>query len=289
MNCKPAVLLMLSFALSSCVQTTPDQEMCKSGQNLDQRIATCTRLIESGQLSPSDLANVFHNRGAAWAGRRDYDRAIADYNEALRINPVYVLALYGRFMATQSKTDNANAKVPRKEAKPQTSIPADIDYVARGLAWAQKRDYDRAIADYTEALRVNPKDAKAYTYRAVAWSNKNNYERAVADYSEAIRINPQHVDAHNSAAWLLATAPVASVRNGTRAVEVARKAAELSSWKDGNILDTLAAAYAEAGNFPEAVRWQEKAMQFPEFMKDQEAGARGRLELYRNDRPYHQP
>src|SRR5262245_14752574 len=117
MNRKPAVLLMLTFVLSACIQTTPEQELCKSGQNLDQRIATCTRLIELGQLSPADLANVFHNRGAAWADKRDYDRAIADYNEALRINPVYVLALYGRFMATQSKTDSRNANVPRKEVK----------------------------------------------------------------------------------------------------------------------------------------------------------------------------
>ena len=101
--------------------------------------------------------------------------------------------------------------------------------------------------------------------------------------------NPQNAGIHNSAAWLLATAPVAAVRNGARAVELARKAAELSKSKDADILDTLAAAYAEAANFSEAVRWQEKALEFPEFAKDQGDAARKRLERYRKGQPYHQP
>ena len=294
MNCKHAVLLMLAFVLSSCGQSGPDYELCKSAQSLDQRIAACTRLIGSGQLSSTDLANVHHHRGAAWAGKNEHDRAIADYSDALHLNPLLVRAYYDRFLANRSKSTRITAGVPSKDAKPRDNRPKDTippdspDHVNLGLAAAQKREYDRAITHYTEALRVNPNDPRAHMYRAAAWSNKGNYERAAADYSEAMRLNPQHAGVHNSAAWVLATAPTASVRNGARAIEVARKAAELTSWKDGNILDTLAAAYAEAGNFPEAVSWQEKAIQFPDFMKDQGDGARARLELYRKRQPFHQ-
>lgn len=294
MKCRTAFLLMLAFALSSCGQSGPDHEMCKSGLNLDQRIEACTRLISSGQLSRPDQANAYHSRGAAWASRRDYGRAIADYDEALRLNPIHALAHFDRFMAGRDKAASRTSSVPRKDSRPKeapskAARPAEtVDYVERGLAWAQNRNYDRAIADYTQALQVNPKDPRAHMYRAAAWSNKGNYERAIADYTESMRLNPQHAGVHNSAAWLLATAPIASVRNGTRAVEVARKAAELSAWKDGNVLDTLAAAYAEAGNFAEAVRWQEQATKFPDFMQDQGDGARARLELYRKRQPFHQ-
>ena len=77
-----------------------------------------------------------------------------------------------------------------------------------------------------------------------------------------------------------------AIRNGARAVELGRTAAELSGWKDANSLDTLAAAYAEAGNFAEAVRWQEKALESPEFTKNQGPDARQRLALYRKQQPY---
>ncbi len=130
--------------------------------------------------------------------------------------------------------------------------------------------------------------ATAFHQRGLARADKRDFGGAISDYNEALRINPQNAGIHNSAAWLLATAPVASVRNGARAVELARKAAELSKSKDADILDTLAATYAEAANFSEAVRWQEKALEFPEFAKDQGDAARKWLERYRKGQPYHQ-
>ncbi len=397
MKCRLVFLAVFALTLTSCGEKGPDFDACKSGQNADQRIAACTRLIGTEQLSSPDLANAFHQRGAAWAAKRDFDRAIADFDEALRANPIHAFAHYDRFMAQQNKGEKPIEKkksvgVSAKEAKPQASTPTDssghvnrgvalaekrdhdraiveyneavrvdpknanayynraiswgnkrdydraiadygeairlnpqyakaynnrglawangkrdydqaiADYTEalrhdpkdslahnnRGVAWRAKRDYDRAIADYTEAIRLNPQYALAHYNRGVAWSDKRNYVNAIADYNEATRINPQSLNAHNSAAWLLATAPVAAVRNGARAVEFARKAAELTAWKDGDVLDTLAAAYAEAGNFPEAVSWQEKAMEFPDFMKSQGDDARKRLELYRKRQAYRQ-
>ena len=429
MNRILAILPVLLLALWSCgEQSLVSLDECNStSSSADQRISACTRLLTPGQLSSRDRASAFHERGVAWAEKRDYDRAIADYNEALRINPLYAFAYYHRFIATRDKHGDAGSNTGRNEAplppainpkdaagynkrgigwaekrdydraitdynealrlNPQYQFayynrgiawrnkgdydraiadyneavrlnPKDADaYNNRGYAWSSKRDYDRAIADYNEALRLNPKDAKAYNNRGFAWSskrdydhaiadynealrldpqyafayynrgnawrnkrdydraiadysetlrinprhalayynrglardNKSEYDRAIADYNEALRINPKHVGVNNSAAWLLATAPVAAVRNGARAVELARKAAELSESKDADILDTLAAAYAEAGVYSEAVRWQEKALEFPEFAKTQGDAARKRIELYRKGQPYHQP
>ncbi len=303
-----AIAPVLLLALSACGQRPPDYEVCKSTQNPDQRIAACTQVISSGRLATPDLANALHARGKAWAGKGDHRRARADYEEALRANPIYAPALYDRFMLALNSGDRDNAAarkaVPRKDATSSDAAKKDAakkavaalvgdskdpaEYVRRGREWSDKREYDRAIAEFNEALRLDPKHAGAYFQRGFALQSKGDYARAITDYLEVTRIEPANANPHNSAAWLLATAPVATARNGALAVEAARKAAELSKWKNGDILDTLAAAYAESGKFADAVRWQEKAMEIPEFMQGQADEARARLALYRAGRPYHQ-
>jgi predicted Zn-dependent protease len=132
-----------------------------SGGTVDDRIDACTRAITSGKLSTDYLAKTFLNRGNAWKAKGDYERAIADYNEATRLNPQYAHALNNR-----------------------------------GNAWEAKGEYERAIADYNEAIRLNPQYAGAFSHRGDAWSGKGNYERAIADYNEAIRLNPQYAYAY---------------------------------------------------------------------------------------------
>ncbi len=117
-----------------------------------------------------------------------------------------------------------------------------------------------------------------------AWYDKGEYDKAIADYSEAIRLIPKVVVAHNSLAWLLATCPDAKYRNGSQAVEHATKACELSSWKNLGALDTLAAAYAEAGDFEKAVEWQTKAVSMAS--ENEKPDYQSRLDLYRAGKPY---
>src|SRR5262245_37084493 len=113
MNGRLVVVPLVLLALSSCgggTQSNADFGACKSNPNADQQIAACTQVIASGQLSWSDRANAFHNRGTAWAGKRDYGRAIADYDEAIHLNPLYVVAYYNRFMAQHSRSESAAPK-----------------------------------------------------------------------------------------------------------------------------------------------------------------------------------
>ncbi len=134
-------------------------------------------------------------------------------------------------------------------------------------------------------VRRLERPAARYYHSGRVWSEKKEYEKAIADYSEAIRLDPKHAGAHNGLAWILATCTDARYRDGGRAVELAKKACELSEWSDANVIDTLAAAYAEVGDFDAAVKWESKAIELLGDRKMKE-DLRSRLELYRERKPY---
>jgi serine/threonine-protein kinase len=100
---------------------------------------------------------------------------------------------------------------------------------------------------------------------------------------EALKRDPRHAGTFNQLGWVWATCPDPDVRNGPRAKECATRACELTEWAEPGFLDTLAAACAECGEFDDAVRWQEKAIELAD--PDRAADYRGRLGLYRTRKP----
>ncbi|HLJ94686.1 MAG TPA: hypothetical protein VKU02_15980 [Gemmataceae bacterium] len=151
---------------------------------------------------------------------------------------------------------------------------------SRGTARAKKKDCDRAIKDYNEAIRLNPGSALVFANRGMAWHQKKAYEQEINDYEEALRLDSTNVSFHNRLAWVLATCPNDGLRDGKQAIDHTTEACERSSWKDPNYLDTLAAAYVESGDCNEAVRWQAKAIELGLSDPDAEAEAKAHLHLY---------
>ena len=93
--------------------------------------------------------------------------------------------------------------------KPYAINPNDAAYYCnRGTAWNGKGEYDKAIADYNQALAIDPNDADHYWGRGIAWDGKGEYDKAIADYNQALAVNPNDVEACNSLGWLHATTPV---------------------------------------------------------------------------------
>jgi tetratricopeptide (TPR) repeat protein len=195
-------------------------------------------------------AREFAARAGDWLRVQMYDKAIADCNEAIDLGCRDPLA-----------------------------------HIYRGLAWREKKEYGKAIADYTEVIRLDPQNAFAYFARASAWGAKQEYARADADLAEALRLDPQNPFTCNGRAWTWATCPDPKYRNGQKAVEAATKACELTDWNEAGIIDTLAAAYAEAGDFTLAIKWQTRALELETQTKNKEAYV-ARLKLYQGKRAY---
>ncbi|MDR1252107.1 MAG: tetratricopeptide repeat protein [Treponema sp.] len=157
----------------------------------DRAIADYTQAI---RLDPN-FAEAYFNRGDAFDEKGDYDTAIADYTQAIRLDPNYTRAYYYRGISYDNKKDYDRAIADYTQA-----IRLDPNYTAaynnRGVAYYNKEDYDRAIADYTQAIRLDPNYAKAYFNRGDAFDEKGDYDTAIADYTQAIRLDPNYTAAY---------------------------------------------------------------------------------------------
>jgi tetratricopeptide (TPR) repeat protein len=234
------------------------------------------------RLDPS-FARAHVNRGYTRYVMREYDRAIASYDEAIRLG--LVGTHYERANAWFDRGDRERA-VADFSAALRNDRAHVLDYLGRVKASDRPTDRERALAGFGEAIRLAPQAPDAYYSRGSAWYTWREYSRALADFAEVIRLDPRHVGAHGGTAWLLSTAPDAAIRDGRRAVGFARRACELSDWQSPYAMQTLAIAYAEANDYAEAVRWMEEAFKFPDFARDAGAEAHERLALFRSGKPY---
>jgi tetratricopeptide (TPR) repeat protein len=189
--------------------------------------------------------------------------AIAHYQKALAIQPDHAKAHYnlGNALAAQSKLDEAIVEFQKALA-----IQPDQPEVLNNLATALLRNgqVDEAIIQFRKTLAIQPGLAGAHNNLGAALFKKGLMNEAINSFQKALAIQPDSGDAQNNIAriaWLLATSPDPSVRNGTKAVELAQQADQHSGGKNPVIAATLAAAYAEAGKFDDAIATAQRALQ----------------------------
>ena len=227
-------------------------------------------------------AEIHNNLGYALyrLGRRD--EAIAEYRQALEIDPNSAEAYgnLGNALLQERKIDEAIANF-REAVRLQPELAEARSNLGNGLAAQGK--IDEAIAEYQEALGLKPTYANAHYNLANALLRKGRGEEAIAELREAVKLEAGNPAYENALALLLATAPRPDLRDGPQALALAKKANETSGGGDPVFLRTLAAAYAEVGDFANAAATARKAIGLSEAHSQGSALARQlhrELQLY---------
>ncbi len=280
---------------------------------IENAVKHYTSLIEK-----DPTATAFLHRGIAQLQLNELGEAKADFEEAIRRGTkdgaVYVNL--GNVLQRQNLLQEALANYSKGiELVPDMALP----YVERSSILMEMKQYPEAAADAEKAITLEPTSPEAYNNRGVLLRSQEKYEAAILDYSKAIELFAKYPAAHanrgfalrqlgrydealvdfekalafdplsdeiaNDAAWLLATCPDAKIRNPVRAIELAELACKATNRQNGSYLDTLAAAYAAADRYDEAVKTGEEAL---ERLKadNQAVEVHAHVELYRAKKPY---
>lgn len=212
-------------------------------------------------------AGALNNRGQCYYLKGDFEAAVRDFSAALKLDPKHFLARNNRALAYIAQTSWKAALDDLQAALQQVpEYPEALNN--RGIVYQKMNRLDESIRDFTAALKIDPGYADALGNRAYTYRLKGEYQNAVADLEKAISIRPGVYEALNDLAWLLATAKSDSTRDAARSLKLAKQACEISQYKQWNALDTLAAAYAENGDFAEAATWLRAAVDLaPEDQK----------------------
>ena len=231
---------------------------------------------------------AYINLGIALAQKGSVDEAITQFQKAIEINPDYAEACYylGNALIQKGSVDEAITHY-------QKALQIKPDYAEAhnnlGKTLLKKGRVDEAIVHYQKALQIKPDYAKAHYNLGNALLEKGGMAEAITHFQKALQIKPDFPEAQNDLAWVLATSPQASLRNGNQAVELAQQANQLAGGKNPIILRTLAAAYAEAGRFGDALRSAQKAMELARAAgrPDLAGQLNGELKLYEAGLPFH--
>lgn len=160
-------------------------------------------------------------------------------------------------------------------------------YVQRAQAFENNGEYKSALADLNQAMILQPEDAKYRFLRGIAYAYAGDDEAARQDFERAEQMDPGSAESYNARAWLWATAPDASMRDGKKAIDAATKACQMTNWAEPEFVGTLAAAYAETGDFDQAIKWQQKSVDLtPQTLLSTYNERYARLELYRSHKPW---
>ncbi len=231
-----------------------------------------------------------YNLGNALAAQGRFDEAIENYRQAIQSNPNFPEALnnLGNALTAKGRFDEAIENF-RQAIQSNPNYCEALDNL--GAALATKGRFDEAIENYRQAIQVNSNRPGTFFHLGMTLGQLGRTREAVAQYREALRLNPSLAGALNNLAWVLAASPDDELRNGAEAVRLAERACELTHYGESLFVGTLAAAYAEAGRFPEAVITAEKAEQLATTAGLTAVAAKNRqlLELYRAGKPYHEP
>lgn len=193
-----AAVFAVFLAQPAAAQTQQDEDACNGRPprfTYQQTIAGCTTIIQSGAADTANLSGFYSNRGVAYNYLGQHANAIADYNQAIRLNPGNYLAFSNRGASYLAQGDYALAIADLDQAIRLNPNAAEA-YFNRGLAYVAQSNSPRAVADFDQAIRLEPSNPDAYAGRAEARVGLRDYEGAWADTNQAIALDTGHARAY---------------------------------------------------------------------------------------------
>jgi len=254
------------------------------------RAAEATQEHEEAVRLRPDSYQAHYNLGLALEQAGKAEDAVEQWQQAARLKPDFFDVHYNLGTAF-ARLGRMSEAVEQFEEAVQIENDSAEAHFNLGSALAKTGKVREAITHYEEAARIRPEYAEAQYNLANAQSHAGRIKEAVEHYEQVLRINPELADAQNNLAWLLATGPPLDGRDPIRAVELAQRACKLRANSSAGYLDTLAAAYAAAGRFDDAIATAEKAVELARASNESRLAEKieGRLRLYRKGQAYRQP
>src|SRR5262249_841190 len=227
-----------------------------------------------------DVAQLYLDQGRAF-------EAAAHFEASVTLKPDSAAAHFnlGTALTVQGRLDQAVDQYRHALAIDPAYAPAHNNL---GNVLLTRGDAAGALQEFREALRVDPSNADAHYNAGSVLRARGDLAQAIDRFREALRLRPDWIPAAASLAWLLATAPDATLRDVNQAIRFAEQVADLPGRQDASALDVLAAAYASDGQFDRAIATCDAALSLkPDVALA--AAIRGRQELYRQHQPYRSP
>ncbi len=239
----------------------PYQHRGEIYRNLGEYDKALAQFSKALELQPGELRTLMH-RAEVYLRSRRFEEALADVDVVLEKQQLVlahhiraeVLANLNRLPDAIEEMEQVSAAMPNQiELKMQLALYYQADKRLR-----------KAVEVYNEVLEQQSDSVLARRNRGEAYLTLGEHAAAIADFEKALEHLAEDPALLNNLAWVLATSPDAEVRDGRRAVELATKACELSNYDESHILSTLAAAFAESGDFGTAIEWSQKAVDMDE-------------------------
>ena len=286
---------------------------------MENKLDEAQRAFDKAIEIDPDAAGALLQRARVLALKGEQPKAIADLDKAIELDPddAMPLILRARIHQQAGNVDQARADLESVLGR-KPDHPAALEL--RGLIAAERNDYPAAIRDFRKLVAQNSDDAllvgqlgmlylaakqpreaiRRFTRaleldaeqflsrrgRSDALISIGDHTGALADLERALELDADNDGVLNNLAWLLATSPDDALRDGWRAIELATKACEETEWKQAHIISTLAAGYAEAGDFEKAREFSKKAVETGGESPEVKEQLQNELASYEAEKPW---
>lgn len=236
-----------------------------------RKYAESLSMLEKALSIDPESVPVLLFRAQVHVQNQDTEKALKDLDEVLRLRPDRTEALWLK-AGILRESDRMDEAVQLLQDGVERA-PEDVGLLTQlGVLQLINENYTAAVDAFSKVLQLDSDNVGALRGRSDAYLSIGEHKQAIEDYDRALALAPEDSTVLNNLAWVLCTSPIDELRNGERALELAQRACEVTDYEQAHILSTLAAAYAELGDFEKAREWSTKAVKLEKQQLQEQQG-----------------